>query len=117
MPKLVVLITPLLDRSHDIGDQWQQAGAPGVTFIESYGLHRLKETSKGAEVLPGFMSMVEILRNRDEHNVTIFSVVPDNDLVDRLIAATEAVIGPISNPDNGILFVLDVERAVGLRQV
>ena len=117
MPKLVVLITPMIDRSHDIGDQWQQAGAPGITFIESYGLHRMQQANAGAEVLPGFMSMIEILRNRDEHSVTMFSVVHDNALVDKLIAATEAVIGPISHPDNGILFVLDVEQALGIRQV
>ena len=117
MPKLVVLITPMVDRSHDVGDQWQQAGAPGVTFIESYGLHRLQEARKGAEVLPGFMSMVEILRSRDEHSVIIFSVVPDDVLVDQLIAAAESIIGPISDPDNGILFVIDVEHALGLRRV
>jgi hypothetical protein len=116
MPKMVVLITPLVDRSHEIGDQWKQAGAPGVTFIESYGLYRLQEASRGAEVLPGFMSMIEILRSRDENGVIIFSVVPDDALVDRLIAAAEVVLGPISNPTNGILFVLDVERTLGIRQ-
>jgi hypothetical protein len=41
--------------------------APGVTFIESYGLRRLQEKSGSMEVLPGVMSMLEILRQSEEN--------------------------------------------------
>jgi hypothetical protein len=114
MPKLVVLITPLVESGHAVGEAWQEAGAPGVTFVESYGLRRLQEAAGAAEVLPGMMSMFELLRRRDENSVILFSVVADDAIIDRLISATEAVIGDIGQPDNGILFTLNVERAKGI---
>lgn len=116
MSKLVLLITPRLDASHEIGEAWQQAGAPGVTLVESHGLYRVQERTKSMQVLPGMMSMLEILRQNEEHNVMVFSVVDDH-LVDSLIAAAEAVTGDITDDNNGVIFVLDVERVLGVRRV
>ncbi|MBZ0298387.1 MAG: hypothetical protein K8J31_01545 [Anaerolineae bacterium] len=115
MPKLVILITPLIDDAHTVADAWQQAGTPGVTFIESYGMRRLQEATHNPEVLPGIMSMIELLRNREENSVTLMSVVQDSAMADRLIDAARQIVGDLNGPDNGILFVIDVERAVGLR--
>jgi hypothetical protein len=115
MPKLVVLITPQLEAGRQIGETWQQSGAPGVTFLESYGLRRLQEEAESAEVLPGLMSMMEILRSRDRHSMMLLSVVPDARLIDQMIADAQGLLGNLNSPNNGILFVLDVERAVGVR--
>lgn len=115
MPKLVVLITPLLQDAHSVADAWQQAGAPGVTFIESYGLGRLQKVAGDTEILPGTMSMLEILRNREETSLTLISLVRNDDMVDTLIDAAQNILGDLNRPDNGILFVVDVERAIGLR--
>jgi nitrogen regulatory protein PII len=45
----------------------------------------------------------------------MFTVVQDDALVDKVIEATESVIGDIGRPDNGIMFVIDVDRVLGLR--
>ena len=113
MAKLILLITPLVERSHEIGEAWSAAGAPGVTYFESHGLHTMRQHSKSSTVLPGMMSLMEILRSNDENNITLLSIVPET-AVDPIIAATESIVGPLDQPDNGILFVVDVERAVGL---
>jgi hypothetical protein len=115
MSKLVVLVTPLLEEAHEVVEAWQQIGVPGVTLIESYGLRQLKEASQHVEVLSGMMSMLEIMRSRERASVILFSLIKDSALVDRLIDAVDSIIGDLNGPDNGILFVIDVERAVGLR--
>lgn len=112
MAKLVVLITAQLDAAHRVGEAWTETGAPGVTFVESYGLHRLKGTS---EILSGMLSMVEILRANDTSSVVVLSLVDDHGIVDALIRVTESILGDMEAPDNGIVFVLDVERALGIR--
>ncbi len=115
MQKLVILITSRIEDCHMVGEAWQTAGAPGVTLIESYGLRRLQEASKSLEVLPGAMSLLEILRDNDEiKSVTLLSVVGEQQ-VDALVRATEDVLGDLHQPNTGVLFVIDVERAVGLR--
>jgi nitrogen regulatory protein PII len=115
MPKLVVMITPLLDEARSVAEGWQQAGAPGTTFIESYGLRQMKTASQSAEVLPGMISMIEILRDQSETSVTLLCLVRDAAMVDKLMDVVKRVIGDLNGPGNGILFVIDVERTVGLR--
>lgn len=115
MAKLVVLITVRHDLGHQIAEAWREAGAPGVTFIESYGLRRLKEASRSAEILPGIVSMFQILRETDQSSLLLLSVVEDDAVADRLLDVTEHIIGDMNRLDSGIAFVLDVGRTIGIR--
>ncbi|GAB4508603.1 MAG: hypothetical protein OHK0046_01510 [Anaerolineae bacterium] len=112
--KLVLLITPRTEHAHTIGEAWQQAGASGVTYFESHGLYRLQQARHGLEVPPGMLSLFEILRGQDQHNITILSVVA-GEQVEPLVKATESIIGALTEPNNGILFSMDVEHVFGLR--
>lgn len=112
MAKVVVFITPRTEKGLEVAEAWEAAGASGVTLIESYGLHRVREQSRRLE-LPLIVSMASVLRQIEETNQTIFSVVPDH-LVDPILEATSAVLGDLSTePDTGFAFVLDVERIFG----
>ena len=117
MPKLIVLITPQLEKGYEIAEEWQAHGAPGVTLIDGYGLFRLQETTKKSEVLPGMLSMLEIVRSRQNNNIMLLSVVDDSAVVDRLIETANQMLGGLPEPDNGIAFVLDVDKVVGMRHV
>lgn len=115
--QMVVLVTPRVDQGHDIGNAWQEAGAPGVTYIESYGLQRMQEAGSNFQIMPGMMSMLAIMRGNEEHSILLFSIVDDETVVDKLIQATENILGDLSQPHNGIIFCLDVSRTVGIREV
>ena len=115
MAKLVILITVRHDVGHQIAEAWREAGAPGVTFVESYGLRRLREASRNTEILPGHVSMFQILRDTDQSSLILLSVVEDDATADRLLDVTERTVGDMSAPDNGIAFVLDVGRTLGIR--
>jgi nitrogen regulatory protein PII len=115
MAKLVMLITSRVDQGHAVGEAWEQAGAPGITFVESYGLRRLRERARSAEVLPGIMSMLQILRENEETSLIVLSVVDNDALVEKLVEATNAVLGDLMQPNTGVMFIIDVERAIGVR--
>lgn len=115
MSKLVILITSRVNAGHQIGEAWYEAGAPGVTFVESYGIRSLQEANKSSEVLPGVLSMFQILRQSEEMSLIVLSVVDDNAIVKRLIEATETILGDLLEPHTGLVFVLDVEQAIGIR--
>lgn len=118
--KLVILITAQVESGLDVALAWQAAGAPGVTIIRSHGLHTLQEELRhGAIELPRMVSsmaaaMAAILDNLEERNHMLLSLVED-ETVDPLIAAATNVLGDLTLPNNGILFVVPVERAVGVR--
>jgi len=111
----VILITARGEEGHNIGEAWQKAGAPGVTLIDCYGIGRLQEASKSFEILSGTVSMLQLLREREETSLMVLSAVEDEKVVDRLIDATQAILGDLREPNNGLVFVIDVERAIGIR--
>jgi hypothetical protein len=118
--KLVVLITAQVEEGLDIAQAWHEAGAPGITIVRSHGLYTLQQELKSGRVeLPRMIvsmgaAMTAILDNVEERGEIILSLV-DDDLVDALIAAATAVLGDLNEPDSGILFVLPIERSIGVR--
>ena len=117
MTKLVILITAQLDNAHRVAEAWQAAGAPGVTFVESHGLRRLQNAAgkRDAEILTGMVSILEILRANEQTSLIVMSLVNDDALVSQLFNATEQILGDMEAPNNGIVFSIDVERAIGIR--
>lgn len=114
MAKLVVLITGQIEQSHAIGEAWQAAGAPGVTLVEGHGLRHLQEAWLHAEILPGTFSLQRILRENDHSSVLILSLLDDDTMVDKLIMATEGILGDMTAPNNGVIFVVDLAKLIGV---
>jgi nitrogen regulatory protein PII len=119
--KLVILITTRVEEGMDVAQAWQDAGAPGVTIMRTHGIRTLQEQiQKGSYELPRMVTsmaaaMTHLLNSMDAPGAMLLSVV-DNELVDKLEAATTNVLGDLTQPYHGILIVLDIERAIGVRQ-
>lgn len=118
--KLVMLITTQVENRMAVAQSWQDAGAPGVTIVRAHGLHTLqKEAELGTVELPRMIgsmaaALAHIIDTLEERGQILLSVV-ENETVDKLIEAASGVLGELSQPYNGVLFVLDVERAIGVR--
>jgi len=93
---MVLVITTKIERGLEVAEAWEELGAPGVTLIESHGLHRLRERTKTLEINL-IVSLASVMRQIEETNQIIFSVVED-DLVDPLIDAAGDVLGAV-DPD------------------
>ena len=119
--KLVILITTRVEEGMDVAQAWQDAGAPGVTIMRTHGIRTLQEQiQKGDYELPRMVTsmaaaMTHLLNSMDAPGAMLLSVV-DNELVDKMEAATTNALGDLTQPDQGILIVLDIERAIGVRQ-
>jgi nitrogen regulatory protein PII len=117
--KLVILITARLEKGLEVAEAWQKVGAPGLTIIRTHGLHRLQEeVREGSVELPRMvtsmaMAMAHIIDNVSERGEMILSVV-DDDLVDKLEQAATDILGNLTEPYTGVMFVLPIERAVGV---
>ena len=86
----------------------------GITILESTGLRRMQAAMR--DDLPLMPSLRDLLAGRETHHRTLFTVVPDDATVDRIVAATEGVIGDLSRPNTGFLFVVPVSRVLGLQK-
>ncbi len=116
MPNLVVVITPDADKSRAVLDTWEKLGVSGVTVLESMGLHKIRQLRGQRDDLPLFPSLRHLMESEEYHHRTAFVVVDDDFDLDGLIRATEqAVGGDFDAPNSGLLFVVPVARALGMR--
>ncbi len=117
MPKCVVVVIPNLEKVHEVLRAWEAMGVPGVTMIDTIGMASLRQWV-GREDLPLVPSLRSILESTEttfQHR-TLFSVVPDDFDLERLIQETERILGRFEEPDTGFLFVLPVLEVRGFRR-
>ncbi|HBF41095.1 MAG TPA: hypothetical protein DDW19_04810 [Anaerolineaceae bacterium] len=96
---------------------WTETGVRGVTILLSTGYRKFTEGNILREDLPLIFSIEDILQHEECTNRTLFSVVKDEEAVDRVIKATENLVGDLNLPNTGILTVLPVSRAYGLDRI
>jgi len=91
---------------------WREAGVPGATILESVGAYRahtwLERVGLGA--LERLFEAEEIRRR------TLLTAIDDEALLARAVAEAERVVGGFERPNSGILLVLPVAEARGLRK-
>jgi len=114
MAHLVVLVLDNLEQCSAILEAWEEAGVPGATILESTGLRRLRGVLR--DDLPLLPSLRDLLASQELRHRTLFTVVEDEATVQRIIAATERIIGDFTRDNTGLLFVVPVSRVLGLEK-
>jgi nitrogen regulatory protein PII len=113
MANLLVLILDELEKFPAILEAWEQAGVPGITVLDSVGTRQLKERVSRDD-MPLLPSLRSLFTADEDHNRTLFTVIQDDEVLERAIAATQKVVGDFMQPHTGILFVVSVPRAWGV---
>ncbi len=117
--KMVLIITAQVEQGMSVAQAWQDAGAPGVTIIRTHGLRSLQErTQQGAVELPMVLTsmvaaMSHVIKSMEAPGQLLLSVV-DDEMVDTLEKVASEILGDMNEPYNGIMLVIDIERAIGV---
>jgi nitrogen regulatory protein P-II 1 len=111
---LVVLVLAQPDKLWDVLQTWRDAGVAGATVIESAGMSSISHLA-GRDDLPLFPSLRALSEEHSFVHNTILAVVDSDDMIDKLVAATQAIVGDLTQPERGILFAVPVTRGVGYR--
>jgi hypothetical protein len=115
MANLIALVLMNESLCDEIVEAWEQAGVPGLTIVESYGMRHVHRGQAARDDLPFIPSLRSLMEDDEVSERLIFSVLPDSFDVDALIEHTVAITGNLDAPDSGFLFVLPVTRVRGLR--
>ena len=108
MAHLLVCVLDNLEQCPDILDAWEAAGAPGVTILESTGLGRVRSAVR--DDLPLLPSMRDFFASQELHHRTLFTVIKNEATLERIIAATERVVGDFTRQRTGLLFVVSFKK-------
>lgn len=114
MAYLVVLVLDDPDLCDPLLDAWEQAGARGVTILESSGIGRRRASLR--DDLPLMPSLRDLLRGDEEHHRTFLSVVKDESQVEALYEAAQRVAGDFSQSHTGVLFAMPLSHVYGLNK-
>jgi hypothetical protein len=114
MPQLVLFVLNDVNDLEAVLEGWTAVGVSGITIMHTTGMRRLDAHRAARDDLPLFPSLRDLLEQDELHHRTLFTLVEDDAQVDRLVAATEQIVGDLRTGNNGILFTLPVGRVFGL---
>jgi len=114
MSYLVWLVIDDLDKCNDVLQAWEDAGTRGITILESTGIGRIRKGIR--DDIPLMPSLTDLLKRPETHHRTIFSVVKEEEDVNKLHEATKSVIGDLDEPNTGVMFVIQLHSVYGINK-
>ena len=114
--KLILFVLHDPEKLRELLDAWKTAGVSGATVLFSTGLGRIHQADALRDDLPLMPSLEDFLPKLERLSRTVFTMVDDEAVVDRVVAATQQVVGDLNAPDRGLLIILPVAQVYGLRQ-
>lgn len=113
--QLILFVLHDVENLDRVLNAWEAVGVGGVTILPSTGLMRLRNHRAGLrEDLPLIPRLEDFISQGEYTNRTLFAIVPTTEMADRVIAATENIVGDLDLPHTGILAVLPVATVKGL---
>lgn len=116
MEYMIFFVLHDISLMEDLLTAWDEAGVGGITILFSTGLARHRNGNGLRDDLPLIPSLEDLMERAQNSNRTFFTVVSNEEMMDRVIAATESVTGDLDLPNTGILMALPVARARGLHR-
>jgi nitrogen regulatory protein P-II 1 len=113
MNYLILFVVDQIEDCPAVFDAWEEVGVSGITIWESTGLGRIRGRTGVRDDLPMMPSLRSLMQSREEHHRTLMTAVKDMETVDAVIAATESALGPLDQPNKGVILVLPLVRVVG----
>jgi nitrogen regulatory protein PII len=112
---MILFVLDDYEKLNDLLDAWEEAGVLGVTILHSSGLGRVRQAGLRDD-LPLMPSLEDLFDHEEFFSRTIFSVVQGEETIDRVVKATEKVVGSLMEPNAGLMVVLPVAKIYGLRR-
>ena len=99
-----------VDYLDTILDKFMEVGVKGATILDSQGMGGAMADRN----LPLFGSLKTLFDGARPFNKTIFSVIPNEELLNSTVAAVKEVAGSIEKPSAGFMFTMPVANVYSL---
>lgn len=113
---LILFILNNPDQCEEVLTAWEKVGVSGVTILQSTGLGRYRQKAGLREDIPLIPRLTEFFEHDEDQHRTFFTAVKNHSLVEKILHATEAIVGDLEDPDTGIMFVLPILEAYGIKR-
>lgn len=108
---MVMFVLDQPDLLNRVLKAWEDVGITGATIVESSGFFRQKERRK---LLTGRYILPVVQEGIEKGNISLFSIVADEQQARAALQAVETVTGDLSQPNTGVFSAWPLEFVKGL---
>ncbi len=108
---MLIMVLDDSTRLNEVLQAWVDSGVKGVTIVESTGVNRVLPRPTAGPMFAGFSQIFG--SGRVGHN-TLFAVIDELETAETAVAATEAILGDLTQPHSGIIFAVPVAKTWGM---
>ena len=112
---LILFVLDNPDKLEDLLNAWEETGTGGATVLSSTGMHRLN-AGVIRDDIPLMPGLDDFYRRVEDYHRTLFTIVKDDEMLNKIVDATQSVVGELNNPNTGILVVLPTAQVYGLEK-
>lgn len=98
-----------MDYLNDILDGFVDVGISGATILDSQGMANIIVNSDKQHIFP-YGQLKALIQDALPYNKTIFTIVENQELVDKAVAMVQNVIGDVPKPGVGFMFSLPITK-------
>lgn len=113
---MILFVLHDAEKLQEVLNAWEETGITGATVFLSTGIGRIRDSEALREDLPIMPSLDDFYPSPENVGRTIFTITEDESLVEKIIRATESVVGDLHEPKRGILAVLPTSAIHGMRK-
>lgn len=103
---MIMFVLNDLKQTDRILEEWNDSDIKGATLIASTGAYRRRMR------IPGRYAYATT--SVDEGNVTFFAIVQDEEHIKQCLAATEKIVGDLSQPNTGVFSYWPLTNVKGI---
>lgn len=112
---LILFVLDDPDKLQDLLEAWEKAGSGGATVLVSTGMGRIRNNTIRDDI-PLMPGLDDFYKRIEEFHRTLFTVVKDDSTLEKIVAATQDVVGDLNRPNTGILVVMPAAQVYGLEK-
>ncbi|MDI9485643.1 MAG: hypothetical protein QM372_09295 [Bacillota bacterium] len=103
------------DYLEEILARFVDVGVQGATILDSQGMASALVSNRGRD-LPLFGSLKTLMEGARPYNKTIFTVVDNEQLAERVAEAVKDVLGDVDHPSVGFMFSVPIGKVYPLNR-
>jgi len=111
---LIILFLYNPDLLEELLKEWDGEGVEGATVQFSTGMERILQKQGIRDDLPLIPSLDDFYEAPETVSRTIFVVIKEEAMIEKILAATQRVTGDLNTPGTGVLLVMPVFKAYGI---
>ncbi len=111
---LITLFLYNPDLLEEVLQEWDKEGADGATILFSTGMERVLQKQGIRDDIPLIPSLSDFYEAPEAISRTVFTVIKEEIMIEKLLAATQRITGDLNTPGTGVLLVSPVLKAYGI---